>query len=153
LEPLSLLGAGNPNGHKVFAPGFDRALIASKQSALLEQLRKKYGRDRVPTTMTADDESEVVEDDAPTLQGPLGTRLRDVEGTLLKIAEAGVRRGEAFVPRLRELRDFFRRAGITEMAEALPEGDAALTAVQLLHAGYVSLLHRQVLASSARLEP
>ncbi len=53
IEPLSVLSDGTPQGHRVLNPAFDLALITSKQSALLDRLRARFGRDRISTTMTA----------------------------------------------------------------------------------------------------
>ncbi len=58
VEPLSLLSRGGPHGQRVLNPAFDRGLIASRQSDLLEQLRKKYGRDRIATVLSADDDGD-----------------------------------------------------------------------------------------------
>jgi len=44
LEPVSLLGDGNPRNHRVFCPGFDRKFIESKNAGLLEKLRRSSGR-------------------------------------------------------------------------------------------------------------
>ena len=57
IGALALLGTGGPHGHRVLNPGFDRDLIKSRNAELLERLRAKYGRDRVPTTM-GDDEDD-----------------------------------------------------------------------------------------------
>ena len=73
LEPLSLLSRGGPNGHRVLNPAFDRGLILLRESNLLEKLRQKYGRDRIPTVLTADEEGdeEVLESGAVE-GGPAG---------------------------------------------------------------------------------
>jgi hypothetical protein len=144
LEPLSLLGAGTPNGgHRVLCPGFDRGLIASRNAALLERLRKKYGRDRVATTL-GDDEGGA---DAPEAPGPLGDRLREWEGLLVAAAEAGVRRYAPDAGRRAELLGYFRRVGFADL-DPCP-GGAPLSADALLRAGYLATLYRDALRSSA----
>lgn len=146
LEPLSLLGTGTPNGgHRVLCPGFDRALIASRNAALLERLRAKYGRDRVATTLGDDDAGGADAADAP---GPLGARLREWEALLLAAAEAGVRRGAPAADRRADLCAYFRRAGLTGLADPWePAGTPVADAV--LRAGYLAALYRGALRAAA----
>ncbi len=150
LEPLSFLGTGTPQGHRVLNPGFDRGLIVSKHSTLLEKLRQKYGRDRVATTLTADDEWD---ESAETLGLPefvpagLRNGLSEAESLLLRIAESGARRpGERAMEQFRQLAARLQRVGLTELGTALERfapGEA--NAGQVLWSGYVCHLHRQAL--------
>jgi hypothetical protein len=142
LEPLALLGEGNPNGHRVFSPGFDRGLIASRNAELLEKLRAKYGRDRIPTTMTDDEDDFAGTAPVPEETAGLGGRLREYGSLLLRTAEAGARRaaGEATRDLCRALRD----GGLTELTD--PAGGGA---AELLRAGYLVGLHRQALLAAA----
>jgi hypothetical protein len=143
VEPLSLLGSGNPRNHRVFCPGFDRELIESRNAALLEKLRAKYGKDRIPTTMGDEDEaaeSGPVGEDA----GGLGGRLREYEALLLAAAESGVR-GAAAEP-ARELFQLLRTAGLTELIDPFA---AEHPAAELLRAGYLVGLHRQAIRATA----
>jgi hypothetical protein len=154
VEPLSLLSDGVPQGDKVLNPAFDRGRIVSRQSALLEQLRKKYGRDRIAVVMTADDEGEADGLDAagPDAAPPgIQTRLSEVERVLLQTAEAGVGRlDEPTRQRLSRLGVELDRAGLQEMGAGLAafrraEGGAAA----VLWNGYLCRLHRQSLSLAA----
>ncbi|HYH67068.1 MAG TPA: hypothetical protein VD866_20400 [Urbifossiella sp.] len=142
LEPLALLGAGTPNGgHRVLCPGFDRGRIVSRNAALLERLRAKFGRDRVPTTLGGDDDAPEAGPDAP---GAVGDRLREWEAVLLGVAEAGTRRGATGGERRTELLGFFRRVGFTELGDPWADGET-VTPDALLRAGYLAALHRDAL--------
>lgn len=145
-EPLSLLGEGTPHGHRVLNPGFDQQLLQSRQSTLLEKLRKKYGRDRIATVMTSDEDDDSV---TGLVEGvPLGiqSRLSEAEGFLLEQAETGLRRGgDAVRARFRELADSLDRGGLLELGKALREGDPG-GARQVIWSGYLCRLHRQSLA-------
>ncbi len=150
LEPLSFLGTGTPQGHRVLNPGFDRGLIVSKHSTLLEKLRQKYGRDRVATTLTADDDWD---ESAETLGLPefipagLRTGLSEAESLLLRVAESGSRRpNDRVLEQFRQLAVRLQRVGLTELGTALERfapGEA--NAGQVLWSGYVCHLHRQAL--------
>jgi hypothetical protein len=143
IEPLSLLGTGNPNSHKVFCPGFDRQYIKSKNAGLLEKLRAKYGKDRIPTTMSEDDDSpgEVGADSA----GGIAELLREYESILVGVAEAGAQRrvtGE----RAGEVFKLLRDSGLAELIDPFASTQPAR---ELLCAGYVLSLHRQALRAVA----
>jgi hypothetical protein len=137
VEPLSLLGAGNPNGHKVFCPGFDRKLIASRNAGLLEKLRAKFGKDRIPTTM-GDEEDSPGDVGAEATSGIAGL-LREYESILVRAAEAGVRLG-ASGDRAGELFRLLRDSGLSELIDPFAGQHPA---ADLLRAGYVLSLHRQ----------
>ncbi len=95
IEPLALFSQGTPQGHSVLNPAFDRGLIVSRQSTLLARLRQKYGRDRIATVMTADEEWDADNPETLLRDGVcpgIRTRLGEVERTLLQIAEAGLGR-------------------------------------------------------------
>jgi hypothetical protein len=152
IEPLSLLSAGTPQGHSVLNPGFDRALIVSRQSALLQQLREKYGRDRIPTTMTADDDGDAEEQTAGLLDAlPPGLRGRlvELEGLLLRAAESGLRRlPEATRQRLRQLATALDQAGFPELGAVLADVEqTGPRAGQILRGGYLCQLHRQAIGA------
>jgi hypothetical protein len=144
IEPLSLLSEGTPQGHHVLNPAFDQALITSKQSALVEKLRAKFGRDRIPTTMTADDDEgdslEASVDDAPP---GLRLRLRETERWLLRTSEAGLGRARAETE-IRRLAVDLDRAGFPELSHGLSDVQGG-SAAALLRAGYLCDLHKQAL--------
>jgi hypothetical protein len=152
FEPLALLSRGTPQGHRVLNPAFDRALITSPHSAMLDKLRQKYGRDRIPTTMTSDDDGIEAEEGSATLAGlppVLQARLGEAENLLLRFAESGMRR---VTPdqrdRLRPLTAALDRLGLAELARAFEwfEKEEAGSS-QVVWAGYLCGLYRQVLAS------
>jgi hypothetical protein len=152
FEPLTLLGQGGPHGQRVLNPGFDRPLIASKQSTLLDKLRAKYGRDRIPTTM-ADDDGDA-DNDTTAMQANLPpgiqTRLSEVEGLLLQRAEAGMRRlNEATHKRLKDFATALNGLGLTELGQGLASLEETSSPEQLLRCGYLCRLHRQVAAAMA----
>lgn len=147
LEPLALLGDGTPNGgHRVLCPGFDRGRIVSRNAALLDRLRKKYGRDRVPTTLGGEDDAP--DADGPDAPGAVGDRLREWEALLLGVAEAGTRRKMIGGERRAELLGFFRRVGFTALGDPWEAGET-VTADALLRAGYLAALHRDALRAEA----
>jgi hypothetical protein len=149
IEPLSVLSAGTPQGHHVLNPSFDRALITSRHSALLERLRQKYGRDKITTAMTADDESAADDGELGSLESvPLGVRARltEAERVLLQIAEAGLGRlQDATRGRLRQLATEADRAGLGELGRGLAEFDRCGSAAAVLANGYLCRLHREAL--------
>jgi hypothetical protein len=143
VEPLSLLGEGNPHGHRVFSPGFDRKLIESKNADLLEKLRAKFGKDRIPTTMSDDDDapSEISSDATHGLAG----MLREFDSILVSVAEAGVRRG-TLGTRAAELFRTLRDSGLSLLTDPFTGKEPA---TDLLHAGYLVNLHRQAMRAVA----
>jgi hypothetical protein len=144
VEPVSLLGEGNPHGHRVFCPGFDRGRIGSKNSALLERLRAKYGKDRVPTTPGEDDDPPAA-DPGGGGEGVLPGLLREYEGLLVAAAEAGVRRGSGGT-RAAEVFGRLRDGGLTELIDPFGGPDPA---ADLLRAGYLAGLHLQAVRAVA----
>jgi hypothetical protein len=151
VEPLSLFSAGTPGGHRVLNPAFDRALITSRQSALLARLREKYGRDRLATVMTADDEVDVG-GDGPGLAdaAPAGIRARlaEAERLLLRLAEAGAGRlAEPTRERLGGLAGELDRAGLRELAAGVGELEGAEpAAASVIRNGYLCRLHREAIS-------
>ncbi len=146
IEPLSLLSRGGPHGQRVLNPAFDRGLIASRQSGLLEQLRQKYGRDRIATVLSADDEDG--DEEAGGLEGaPAGIQARLAEAVreLLRVAESGVgRMDESFRERFRRLSAELERAGLQELGAGLTAlGRAEAAASAILWNGYLGRLHRE----------
>ncbi len=146
IEPLSLLSRGGPHGQRVLNPAFDRGLIASRQSDLLERLRQKYGRDRIATVLSADDEDG--DEEAGGLEGaPAGiqARLAEAARELLRVAESGVgRMDESFRERFSRLSAGLERAGLQELGaglKALERAEAGASAV--LWNGYLGRLHRE----------
>jgi hypothetical protein len=144
IEPLALWCAATPKGDHVLNPAFDAALIVSRQSGLLERLRQKYGRDRIATTLSEEEEGEMA---APSAGLPAGleTRLAEVESALLRLAEAGCRRiDEAMGTRLEQMAKKLEHAGLTELGAALAVFDRGAAAATLW-AGYLCRLHRQAM--------
>jgi len=145
VEPLSLLSDGISQNDFVLNPAFDLARITPRQSSLLARLRKKYGRNRIATTMLADGES----DDAGSevignLPQGLERRLSEVEQFLLELTESGTRRfGELHQTRLRELAAYADRAGLTELAAAVLDADRTEPSSAVIRASYLCRLHRQ----------
>ncbi len=153
FEPLALLGRGTPSGQGVLNPGFDRGLITSRHSSLLERLRKKFGRDRIPTALTADDEwqEEAGGLGLERLPPGLRTSLGEVDALLLRLAEAGLRRvDEGAFQRLGQLAADLGRAGFAELADALDDSSKNRpNAPRLLWIGYLCQLYREALALRA----
>lgn len=143
IEPVSLLGTGNPHGHRVFCPGFDRGRIESKNSALLDKLRAKYGKDRVPTTLGNEDDPPAGEGTGG--EGVVPAQLREYEGVLVAAAEAGVRRG-AVGGRSAEVFGRLRDSGLTELTDPFVAGAPP---ADLLRAGYLAGLHLQAVRAAA----
>ncbi|HWG47347.1 MAG TPA: hypothetical protein VN688_31580 [Gemmataceae bacterium] len=150
LEPLALFSQGTPNGHKVLNPAFDRNLIVSRQSALLARLRQKYGRDRIATVMTADEEWDADHPETRFREGVcpgLRTRLGEVERTLLQIAEAGLGRlNETTRQRLGRLSVELDRAGLREMGRGLGELEQPTPAAGVIWNAYLCRLHREAMS-------
>jgi hypothetical protein len=146
IEPLSLLSQGTPQGHCVLNPAFDLRLIASRQSTLLEQLRKKYGRDRIATTLTAEDD-EVIEPafhQAEDVPASIQVRLSEAEQLLLRVAESGLGRLDDLLrERLKQLAADLERRGLAELGASLAELARSASAVDLVGSGYLSRLHRE----------
>jgi hypothetical protein len=145
VEPLSLLSDGTPQNDFVLNPAFDLARITPRQSSLLARLRKKYGRNRIATTMMADGESdEVAQEVTGNLPRGLELRLSEVEQFLLELTESGTRRfGELHQLRLRELATRVDRAGLIELAAAVREADQLDPSSAVIRANYLCRLHRQ----------
>lgn len=105
LEPLAFWCGDRGEGRaRILCPAFDAARLDRPTSALLRRLRKKYGRDRIATSMDdspsedpgADDgfrhEDASDDDGAPSgLPRSVGTTLLRSRDLLLAAAEAGVR--------------------------------------------------------------
>ncbi len=137
LEPLSLLGDGNLRNHRVFCPGFDRKFIESKNEGLLEKLRTKFGKDRIPTTMGDEDDPPAV-DGADADRGLVGL-LREYEALLVSAAEAGVRRGSQG-DHAAEVFALLRDSGLAELIDPFAGKQPA---VEFLRAGYIVGVHLQ----------
>jgi hypothetical protein len=151
FEPLSLLSQGTPSSQRVFNPAFDRRLLETRHSGLLERLRQKYGRDRIATIMTTDDEGDADAEEPGFSEGiPPGiqARLCEVERLLLQIAEAGLGRlDDPTRQRFRRLSVELDRAGLQELGRGV--GDFAQTAAlapSVLWNGYLCRLHREALS-------
>jgi hypothetical protein len=152
VEPLALHGAGTSQGAQVLNPWWDRGLIESRQSDLLARLRKKFGRDRVPTAMTADDEwVEMHEAGLAGTELAPGLRrfLGETEALLLQLAEAGVHRlDDRNRSRLASLAAQLTRRGLRELGAAV---DSVLqggpTAAQVLASNYLCRLCLQALGA------
>lgn len=148
LEPLSLLSQGTRNKDCILNPAFDRARIVSKQSNLLARLRKKYGRDRIPTTMTADedlsDESEST-GFGELLPDGLQRLLSEIESLLMRLSESGVGRlNETLQKQIEQFARSVERLGLSELSEALRAFESSDNpAHELLWNAYLCQLHRQ----------
>jgi hypothetical protein len=151
VEPLALFSQGTPQGHRVLNPAFDRELLTPRHSTLLDRLRAKYGRDRIPTALTADDGGDA-DDTGPGLQeaAPPGLRARlaEVERWLLQVAEAGRGRLDAALrERLGRLSGELDRAGLRELGQGVGAlGQETATAAAVLWNGYLCRLHREALS-------
>ena len=146
VEPLSLLSRGGPHGQRVLNPAFDRRLIASRQSKLLEQLRQKYGRDRIASVLSADDEDG--DEAASGSEGAppgVAARLAEAERELLRLAESGVGRLDDILrERFSKLSAGLERAGLKELAAGLKRlGQPGSEASAVLWGGYLGRLHRE----------
>ncbi|MGF1580801.1 MAG: hypothetical protein ACFCD0_15675 [Gemmataceae bacterium] len=145
-EPLSLLSSGIPKGDRVLNPAFDKDLIKTRNTKLLEHLRKKYGRDKIATTMTAEDLiSETAASYSELYPKGIQTRLAEVERTLLRLAESGVNRLQDESQRkLQQLAQNLERIGFQELAVGLEQlASAKARAHGLIWCGYLAQLYRQ----------
>jgi hypothetical protein len=138
VEPLSLLSSGTSKGDTILNPGFDRHLLISKQASLLEKLRAKYGKDRIPTTISDEDGESLEELSADDeSNGMIPKKLRDFEHLLVMLAEGGTQRIGLYTDRLNEqLRDL-QQCGLSEFPNTINNTD------ELLQTGYRAGLHRQ----------
>jgi hypothetical protein len=152
VEPLSLLSEGTPGGDRVLNPAFDRARILSKQSDLLARLRQKFGRDRIATAMTADDEAGLDGVESVSAQGlPAGmqARLGEVERLLQQVAESGLGRlNEPTRQRFGQLAAELDRTGLRELARGVDELKQTGGASAVLSEGYLCRLHREAAAQA-----
>jgi hypothetical protein len=121
-------------------------MIESKNAGLLEKLRAKYGKDRIPTTLGDEDDAPSGDGMADETSGLIAF-LREYEALLVRTAEAGVRRGSGG-PRAAEVFGLLRDSGLTQLTDPFagqhPAGD-------LLRAGYVVGLHLQAVRATAQL--
>lgn len=147
FEPLALLSEGTPTGLRVLNPGFDIARLSTRNTTLLERLRAKYGRDRVATTMTGDDDSDGLPGDVNGRVFPPGMEswFSELEGFLLSLAESGTRRfPDPHKIRLSQLKSLCQRVGLSVLDESLAEITTANElAPSVLWCGYLCQLHRQ----------
>ncbi len=144
FEPLSLLSRGTAKGHRVLNPAFDSKLIESRNTKLLEELRKKYGRDKIDTAMT-EDSTDDGENHFETLPKGIQTRLAEDERVLLQLAESGVNRlQDEALTRVQQLARNVDRIGFQELAESLGQLTENKTkASSLIWCGYLAKLFRQ----------
>jgi hypothetical protein len=154
VEPLSVLSQGAVQGHRVLNPAFDCSLIASRQSELLTRLRAKYGRDRIATAMTTDEDTDTDYRDPALAEGMppgLRARLAEAERVLLQIAEAGLGRlQDPTRQRLRQLVAEIDRAGLQEIGRGLNELiQAPAKACAVLCNGYLCRLYREAASLEA----
>lgn len=145
VEPVALMGEGNPVGHCLFNPAFDLDKITGRQSGLLKRLREKFGRDRLHATLSPDDDLEVGMESIGSWElFPPGLRspLIDLSKVLLRRAETGVRRkDDASKQQLDKLLAHMAAAGL-DAFEPLP----ATTGSQpswLLRCVFVLRLYRE----------
>lgn len=88
LFPVAVLSAGTPQGDRLINLAFDQNRLLTRQSNYLNQLREKYGRNQIASTLVLDDDSN-----APTTSAVLSPGieklLSGIEAVLLQIAETG----------------------------------------------------------------
>lgn len=150
FEPLSFLSPSSPRGEVVLNPHFDHKLIESKQSGLLAKLRQKFGRDRIATQMTADDEwEELLHGDLSQPLVPPGIRniLSETEALILRVAESGTQQlNERIQSSFSELAVKSSRCGLSELSQSLSDiPGRENVGSRLLRADYICRLHRQAL--------
>lgn len=143
VEPLSLLSSGTPQGDRVLNPGFDRQRLTTRQESLLERLRQKYGRNRIQSRIAMDDEMPVTENHGHLPAG-VERRLSELEGRLMRLAEAGIHRlDEHQKTQFAELSQRLRRSGLTHLADSNDELVHAQNSNLLLRSRYLCRLHRE----------
>lgn len=135
LEPLTLISTGSRNGDIILNPCFDRSLIQSKNSSLLEKLRAKFSPNKLETRIEIDHENG---DGALSFEPELDMRrsgssqmsavLGDLDLLLLQIAESGVRHiSELRTARLKTLASWLGDCGMVELSRYLEEIAGSLT--------------------------
>lgn len=152
FEPISFFSTGTPRGHHLLNPAFDASLIESKQSRLLETLRKKFGKDRIASAMTAEDDwDEIIQADALKENAPAAIRqvLEESESLLLRIAESGCQHlHDKTTERVKELATKLSALGLTELGNSLNQlcQTAGPVAGPLLWSDYLCRLHWQAIS-------
>lgn len=152
IEPISFFSAGSSLGFFLMNPAFDRRLLTSRQSTLLERLRAKYGTNKITTSMTADDDwDDMVQTDSsgksvpPAIQGVLSRS----EELLLRLAESGSRNlPEKTKQQVQEVAGRLSSCGLLELGKSFDvlARQQQLQAGIVLQSDYLCRLHRQALA-------
>jgi hypothetical protein len=154
IEPLTFLGTGTQRGERVLNPAFDVSMIDTRKTSLLTKLRAKFGRDRIHTTMTADDDWEESFDPAGIANGGMPSVLRNLiletQGLILQLAESGTQR---LTDRTRQhftsLHDRAASCGLVELGHVLDAiANDQPTSARLLWANYLCRLHLQAAIQS-----
>ena len=140
-------------------PYFDQSLIVSKQFGLLERLRAKYGRNRIDTKLTTDDEwqeSFINHSSSDMLPPTIKTLLREIGSLLEQIAESGqLRFGQSHIKeRFAELQERSRNCGLEELANNLSmivsnQSNLSKAARSVLSCNYCLMLHWQAASIGA----
>lgn len=151
IEPLSLLSEGTPRGDRILCPAFDAPRLVTRTTQLLDLLRKKYGRDRIATSLE-EDEGDVrllASGEEPPAPTGMQTLLSRAESMLLSLAESGIQRRNGLVrERFAELSSKARRIGLSELSAAIAKlTDDSASAGSLLTAQYLCTLHRQAMTA------
>jgi len=120
IEPITFITRASGETTNVLSPAFDLRLIESKQSGLLDRLRKKFGYDRIATTLTADDEWDAGMQTAAVQQGvPLFIRnaIIETEAIILQIAEHGTAQlNEQTREKLSKIAERLSHCGLVQLA-------------------------------------
>ncbi|TWT87189.1 hypothetical protein Mal64_27270 [Pseudobythopirellula maris] len=140
FEPVSLLAT---EGHRVLNPAFDRKLIQSLQSKLLDRLREKFGRGRVSTVLEADGDELSFGGGAIDATPAIQRAFADVDRHLIHIAESGARAAAlAREDELQRVTAALRRLGLDEMSDSVAAlGDRPVSAAAVLYCEYLRNLH------------
>lgn len=143
LEPIAVLSEGTPAGDRLLNPAFDRPRIESKQASLLQRLRDKFGRGKIHSATTVDDDQTLALDDASFPPG-IERSLADLEGRLLRLAETGLHDlDDLHRKQLGELARRMARSGLSALADGVDQLCQRTTPTALLHCRYLCRLHRE----------
>ncbi len=154
FEPISMLSPGTRTGDTVLNPSFDHTLIDSKQSALLLRLRQKFGKDKIATSMTGDDDWEELQnffDINQNVPPHIINAISETEGILLQVAESGTQRlNEKTSKRFKELGEKLSHSGLLALGESITSVSVQNSPAQsVLWSDYLCNLHKQTLSLAA----
>ncbi|MDZ4838270.1 MAG: hypothetical protein SGJ27_31185 [Candidatus Melainabacteria bacterium] len=154
FEPLAMLSTGTTRGGAVLNPSFDHELIEAKQSPLLLRLRQKFGRNKIATTMTDDDDWTELQnhfDISKNVPPHLLNVISETEGILLQVAESGTQRlNEKTSTRFKELGEKLSHSGLVVLRQSVSAVAARSSPAQsVLWSDYLCSLHKQALSLAA----